>query len=252
MEAKAIEHMNADHADIVEALAKKFGSLADAKGAKLVAIDADGMDIDVAGKMVRVPFAGKANQNGEGYRHAIMELCKDLEPSSEKLAKVSAALVEFIDAKSSVVISSLRKGTPFSSYAPFVRKGDEILILISQVAPHYENLKSNPDKISLFFIQDENEAATVFARVRATFEAKADFSNDQELRNYAFDELCKRFPDDKSPSYIRQMQDFEVVKLKLGAVRFVRGFGAAYDGVGFNILSQAGSANPHKMAHKHG
>lgn len=254
MKQKAIEHMNSDHYDIVEALAKKFGALNNAVGAKVIDIDEGGMDIDISGKKVRVPFVSKANQNGEGYRHAIMEVCKDLEPSSEKLQKVTNALIEFIKSKNTVIISSMHKGSPFSSYAPFVIKDNDIIVLLSSTAPHYENIKLNPNKISLFFIQDEKEASTILARIRAHYEATAKINDDNgnELRSYVFDELKRLYPNDNALPYVENMIDFKAIRFVLGGGRFVRGFGAAYDAIGFKILSQVNSANPHQMSDKHG
>ena len=52
--------------------------------------------------------------------------------------------------------------------------------------------------------------------------------------------------------FIKEMSDFEVVRFTLKGGRFVRGFGAAYDMIGLKILSQANSANPHNIHHKHG
>ncbi|MEE3744217.1 DUF2470 domain-containing protein [Campylobacter porcelli] len=252
MKNNAIKHMNEEHGDIVEAMAIKFGSLQNAKNAKIVDIDEDGLDIDVDGNLIRVPFAKKANQNGEGYKDAIMEICKDLKPSGDKLVKISAQLIEFIDSNNSVIISSLKNGMPFSSYAPAMRKDDEILALISSVAPHYKNLISNPDKVSILFLQDESKVNTIFARIRASWEAKANFDKNSQLREFFFDEITKKFPQDQAANFIREMSDFEVIRFSLTNGRFVRGFGAAYDMVGFKILSQADGVNPHNMPHKHG
>ena len=93
MKNNAIKHMNEEHGDIVEAMALKFGSLQNAKGAKIVDIDDNGLDIDVNGNIIRVPFTQKANQNGQGYKEAIMEICKDLKPNGDKLAKISSQLL---------------------------------------------------------------------------------------------------------------------------------------------------------------
>ncbi len=54
------EHMNDDHADAVSAYARTFGNIADVQSARLLSLDALGMDIDVdsaAGRAtVRVAF----------------------------------------------------------------------------------------------------------------------------------------------------------------------------------------------------
>lgn len=251
MKDNAIKHMNEEHGDIVEAMALKFGSLQNAKGAKIVDIDEDGLDIDVSGNIIRVPFTQKANQNGQGYKEAIMEICKDLKPNGDKLSKISSQLIEFIDSSSSVIISSLKDGAPFSSYAPAIRKDDEIWVLISSTAPHYQNLISNPNKVSILFIQDESKASTIFARIRASWEAEAKFDRNSQVKELFIGQISQKFPQDQAVKFIKKMSDFEVVRFTLKGGRFVRGFGAAYDMIGLKILSQANSANPHNIHHKH-
>ena len=78
MQQRAINHMNSDHHDILVNLCKHFGGFESPQNVELVAIDEGGMDIKCDEGLVRVAFLSPANQNGEGYRHAIMEVLKSL------------------------------------------------------------------------------------------------------------------------------------------------------------------------------
>ncbi|QCD44248.1 DUF2470 domain-containing protein [Campylobacter mucosalis] len=74
MKQRAINHMNADHLDIVEAFCIKFGEIANPTNVRMTDIDENGMEITCDEKVIFVPFLSKANQNGEGFRNAIIEL----------------------------------------------------------------------------------------------------------------------------------------------------------------------------------
>ncbi len=56
-EAEIVAHMNADHADAVDLLARAFAG-ADTTGWTMTGIDAEGFDLRQAGKVARINFAG--------------------------------------------------------------------------------------------------------------------------------------------------------------------------------------------------
>lgn len=243
MKQIAIDHMNSDHADIVVAFAQKLGGLS-GKDAKITDINDDGMQIECSdGNSAFVPFLTKANQNGKGYKDVIVELYSSIKVNSAQNT-TQEGLIKFIDSFKTAIISSSKDGQNICSYAPFVKIGDEIYITLSSVAEHYHSIKQNPNTIGVMFLQDEQDAKSAFARVRVSFEARAEFMDD-ETREIVFDKFEEKFSDDPSLQFIRSMKDFYVVKITLAKGRYVKGFGAAFDTNGFEILNGARVSNPH-------
>ena len=64
------------------------------------------------------------------------------------------------------------KGIPHSSYAPSVMHGGSFYIFISELSKHTKNLTDQPSN-SFMVIEDEKDAANIFARKRLTFKSKA-------------------------------------------------------------------------------
>lgn len=241
----AIDHMNEHHSDIIVAFCQRYGSFENPTNIKLIGLSAEGMDISCDQGNVFVSFLSRVEDESNGYRSAIIELYNSLD-ADKKMDKISKSLVEFVDSFKSVIISSVHSDFQcISSYAPFVRENDEIYICLSEVAEHFSSIKQNPDKISLFFIQSEDEAKTILARVRFSVRGEAVFVDDKNLRDEIFNKMQERFPNDVAFGQIRQMKDFHIVKIKLAKGRFVKGFGAAYDSDALTLLNQADIKNPH-------
>ncbi|CAD7286969.1 HugZ family heme oxygenase [Campylobacter suis] len=241
MKEVAIEHMNKDHADIVKAFAQKLGGIKEYEGAKIADINEDGMQIVSGNESAFVPFLSKAKDGN--FKDVIIELYSSIKKNSIQNT-TQEGLISFVDGFKTVIISSQKDGKSVSSYAPFVKVENEIYITLSSVAEHYHAIKQNPDKISVMFLQDEAEAKSAFARVRVSFEAAASFMSDED-RERIFDKFEEKFSDDPSLKFIRAMKDFYVVKISLGKGRYVKGFGAAFDTQGFEILNGARVSNPH-------
>lgn len=237
----AIKHMNEGHKDVVEMLFKKYGFVEDAAGAEVVELNNDSITIQQKDKKVNIPFLTKV-EGESGFKDAIVELYSSIKDDS-KNDKIQTMMMEFIEGFKTVLISSLDNGQCVTSYAPFVKIDNDIYVAISSVARHYHSIKQNPDKVAIMFLQDEKDAKTIFARMRAGFDAEAIFCND--LRDRVFDELMKKNPKETALAHIRTMEDFHVIKFQLKKGRFVKGFGGAYDTLGFKILSGAKTANPH-------
>lgn len=84
-------------------------------------------------------------------------------------------LDHFTDEFKSVSIASLtQEGTPYISYAPFVKHNNNYYIIISKMAKHYHNLLENPDA-SIMLIEDESIASSIFFRKRLSYEVTAQF-----------------------------------------------------------------------------
>ncbi|ELY2068807.1 HugZ family heme oxygenase [Campylobacter fetus] len=239
---KAIEHMNSDHMDTLIMLCKHFGAVQNPTNVRLDSIDEDGMDIACDQLLVRVAFLKKAEQNGEGFKTAIIDLMSSLD-IKEGIAAVSKDMIDFIDSFNSVLISSLNGDHCVCSYAPVVRDNNDFYILISEVSEHFKSIKENSDKISIMFLEDESKAKTVFARKRASFRSKVIFLDDK--KESLFSKFESKFKSESAIKMIKNMSDFHIIKIEINKGRFVKGFGAAYDTDGFEIIQRAHGANPH-------
>ncbi|EAK0830680.1 HugZ family heme oxygenase [Campylobacter fetus] len=239
---KVIEHINNDHMDTLIMLCKHFGTVQNPTNVRLDSIDEDGMDIACDQLLVRVAFLKKAEQSGKGFRTAIIDLMSSLD-IKESTATVSKDMVDFIDGFNSVLISSLNGDHCVCSYAPVVRDDNDFYILISEVSEHFKSIKENSDKISIMFLEDESKAKTVFARKRASFRSKAVFLDDQ--KESLFSKFESKFSSESAIKMIKNMSDFHIIKIEITKGRFVKGFGAAYDTNGLEIIQRVHSANPH-------
>lgn len=245
MKEEILKHMNGKHKDMIIALYKKYANGGkESLNINMADIDESGIFIECEGDVVQIPFDKKVTSHLE-YKDAIMKLCENLK-SSKDFSKIEESLIKFIDDKKSVIISSYDGDRCVSSYAPFVRKDNKIFITISKVAPHFRSL-SKSKNVSLMFLQDEKDAFSIFARIRATFDATPTFHDDENIKNEIFDKFASLYQDDAAISFIRNMSDFCIVEFELSnRGRYVKGFGAAYDLEGLKILKQAGTSNPHK------
>lgn len=241
MKQRALDHMNSDHLDIVIAFCKKFSGVDEPTNVKMTDINEDGMEISCDQATTFVPFLSKAS--GDGFRESIIELYMSIK-SDTNSSSVQSGMMKFINGFKTVVISSILDGSAVSSYSPFIKENDEFYICISSVAKHYHSIKQNPDKISLLFIQDEKDAKSLFARVRVSFEARAEFLN-ESVRDEYMAKFEKEFANESALAFIKEMKDFYIVKLTPTKGRYVKGFGAAYDTVGLQVVDSGRVNNPH-------
>ncbi|MCI6989260.1 MAG: DUF2470 domain-containing protein [Campylobacter sp.] len=246
MKQSIIEHMNLDHKDVVEAFYKKFGNYHNFVGAKLVDLDENALILELDGVKAIVPFLQKVTDNN--YKDAIIALWKSCKVESD-FESLSQNLRDFILSRQTLIIASISNSNSVASYAPFVCLEGRVFIAISSVAKHLHSIRQNPNSISIMFIQDESEAKSPFARIRAVFDANAKFIDNDELKNRVFDEFAIKNPSDSAIKFIRKMSDFKVVELELLKGRFVRGFGAAFDTKGFSVTKRVGGDSiPHQMS----
>ncbi|WP_169752447.1 HugZ family heme oxygenase [Campylobacter mucosalis] len=241
MKQRAIDHMNSDHLDILVEFCKKFSGVENPTNVKMTDINEDGMQIVCDEASSFVPFLNKAS--GGGFRDAIIELYSSIKGENSNSA-IQSGMLNFINSFNSLLISSIKDGQAISSYSPFVRDNDDFYICISSVAEHYSSIKQNPDKISILFIQDEKDAKSLFARVRASFRAEASFV-DSDLRDFYLQKFKTAYPNESALAFIEQMKDFYIVKISPKSGRYVKGFGAAYDTDGLKIVSSGRVNNPH-------
>ena len=73
------KHMNDDHADAVALYAKAYGDLEDATAAKMLSIDAEGMNLQAQANGEEVPVRIKFDhtlKNAEDAHHTLIDMLK--------------------------------------------------------------------------------------------------------------------------------------------------------------------------------
>ena len=134
----------------------------------------------------------------------------------------------FITPFQSAVIGTIDdEGLPFSSYAPFVHHNHRFYIFISDIAKHAQNLKRE-EKASLFFIEDETQAANIFARKRISLQCESMLI---PRDNSAFTPIMERLEEkfgDEMIGMLKKMGDFNLYELTSLQGEATFGFGEAY------------------------
>lgn len=130
-----------------------------------------------------------------------------------------------INVKRTLMISSIDKnGEPFISYSTYIMMDNELYIYISKTAPHYENIQNNKI-VDVMIIEDENEAASLFARSRVSFKCIAEKL--EEGTKDILNEFSKIHGSNLMNTLVKL--DFNIFKLTIKRGRLVKGFGKAYD-----------------------
>ncbi len=146
-----------------------------------------------------------------------------LEPDAQKVDEALA----FISSFSSVVLSSVTKtGEPHASYAPYVTDAGKFYIYVSGLAQHASTLTNGA--ASLFFIENEQQAKTIFARRRLTISCRvSEIGPDMPHYERLLETMQARHG--STLKILRTLPDFILLELSPGQASFVTGFGAAYD-----------------------
>jgi heme oxygenase (biliverdin-IX-beta and delta-forming) len=118
------------------------------------------------------------------------------------------------------------QGNPEASYTPYIRDAGRYYIFISGLASHTNNLLAHP-VLSLFFIQNEDDAKNIFARRRLTLECMA---SPISRKNEQWNALLDQFQDEHGSTVyvLRSLADFQLFELKPTLGNYVKGFGQAY------------------------
>lgn len=134
---------------------------------------------------------------------------------------------ELIARTQSIILATTdAKGTPNSSYAPFVQVGNSFYILVSFMARHTKNLAEGR-KTSIMFIEDESATKQIYARERLTIEAStSQIERDSETWNRVVSQLKETHG--KVVDVIAEMKDFILIALTPVKGAYVNGFGSAY------------------------
>lgn len=120
------------------------------------------------------------------------------------------------------------QGQPYASYA--VHLADEwghFYLYISELATHTGHLRAR-ERASVLFIEDESQAAHLFARRRLTCDCRAEWL---PRDTPAWHEVLDRFvaKHGKFMEMLRGLQDFQLFRLVPEKAVYVRGFGQAYE-----------------------
>ncbi len=156
-------------------------------------------------------------------------------------------LKDFLKDFKSTVLSTIDKNnSPFTSYAPFVKKDSKYYVYLSSMARHTQNLDNN-NKVSLFFIEDEISCANIFARKRIVLQANA---KKLPRDTQEFENLIGIFEKEhvSTMTMLKSMKDFSIYEFTPYGGEAVFGFGEAYDvgGKTFEELVERQGQSGHK------
>ncbi len=139
-----------------------------------------------------------------------------------------------IDATQSLALATLTEaGSPEISYSPFVRHPEGVVILISELAAHYRNLRHNP-ACSALIIESEEQAKNPFARTRLSLKCTAQWMPRGAPDHPAYMALM-RARHGATVDVLATLPDFHLCCLKVEQGRFITGFAKAYAFQGFAI-----------------
>lgn len=146
-----------------------------------------------------------------------------LTPDQAKIEEARGFISEF----SSVILGTVsNEGRPHTSYAPTITDQGHYYVFVSGLAQHTKTLGNG--HASLFFVQDEQQAKTIFARTRFTIDCTSTVVENNTER---YQTLLNQFQSRHGSTIklLRTLPDFVMFELQPQSASFVTGFGAAYD-----------------------
>lgn len=146
-----------------------------------------------------------------------------------KIEKIQSQMEGLAGSRESLLLASVAAdGVPHASYAPTVAgEGGKYYIHISELAKHYHNLSAT-GKVSALLIEDEKDAANIFARKRLTLEGKAmPLDKSTALWREVMERFTRKFGSFFEQS-LKDLKDFHTFELTFDSGTLVLGFGAAY------------------------
>jgi len=166
-----------------------------------------------------------------------------MEERQERLQnRIGPEIEEFRQQQRTLQLATITaEGLPHVSYSPFIFLPGGYYILVSDIAQHGQNLKHSPN-VSIMMIEDEQQAKSIYARKRLSFDAQANLiERDSHEWTQGISALEERFGE--IVSVLSTLQDFNLYRLEPERGRFVKGFGKAFeissqDMVGFVHLDQ--------------
>lgn len=146
-----------------------------------------------------------------------------LEPDELKIAEA----ISFLHSFRSVILGTVSpSGRPHTSYAPYINDAGNFYVYVSGLAQHAHTLRSG--KASLLFIENEEQAKTIFARRRLSIDCEvSEIRPDQRNHKCLLDQLENRHG--STVKLLRALPDFLLFELSPAHASYVTGFGAAYN-----------------------
>ncbi|GEE03500.1 hypothetical protein nbrc107696_39460 [Gordonia spumicola] len=140
--------------------------------------------------------------------------------------KARAGYREFIAGRKTVVIATKdADGEPFQSIAPFVHRGDDVYVYVSEIAEHYRYLAAGATA-RLLLHADEASSNNIFGVERASFVCDV-----EQVPEEGNDEVFAGFADMSNEKMVQVLRglDFHLFRLTPTDGRYVVGFGKAFD-----------------------
>lgn len=133
----------------------------------------------------------------------------------------------FIRSRRTLVMATCgADGRPEASYAPFVRREGLLYVYLSELARHSANLGAD-GRLSVLFIEDEQDTPQPFARRRLTLACAAErVTRDSPSRAPTLDSFTVKFGE--LMDLLKTLQDFDLFRIRAHDGLFVRGFGQAF------------------------
>lgn len=139
--------------------------------------------------------------------------------------------------QTAILATANGEGQPDASYNPFVAdENGDLYLYVSALARHTSNLRRG-EPISLMLIEDESQAASLYARRRMTWQCTVEaVERDSEAFTARMGDFKARFGD--IIDTLAGMTDFQLFRLHPVEGRLVLGFGAAFRVVGYEVQRQ--------------
>lgn len=151
----------------------------------------------------------------------------DQKRGEQDLEQVYAELQAFRAGFSTLLLATLNaEGEPDASYAAYVALDGDFYVFVSELSIHTKNLLE-AGRASVLFIENEQEAAHLFARRRLTFQCQAE---EVARENPTAEDILARFDAQFGAliATLRELQDFHLIRLRPHHARYVSGFAKAF------------------------
>ena len=147
--------------------------------------------------------------------------------NTDKLENIGQEARDFMQGFQTITLATCdAQAKPEASYTAFVQIGTRLYIYVSELAAHCANLQQ-AGRCSAMFIENEEQAKTVFARRRFTLQCSAvEIARDQALFAIAMDAFRAKFG--KFIDMIAPLTDFHLYELTPSMGSYVSGFAKAY------------------------
>ncbi|CAH0526442.1 Heme oxygenase HutZ [Allocatenococcus thiocycli] len=156
---------------------------------------------------------------------------------------------EFRDSRQTLQLATINEaGIPNSTYAPFAFDSKAYYILVSDIAAHGKNLKTNRN-VSILMIEDESECKNIYARKRLTFDTRAELV-EKQTQDWQQGIAALRARFGEIIDNLSQLGDFNLYRLVPDSGRYVKGFGQAYVITGDDMLDFVHLTEGHVKAEK--